>query len=153
MIVALIISCATVAAAVVGIVTLALALRGVYRDLAIDHDALLAEQRRGDDLQDQRDSARAYSTRIELELAEVQRRLTEAETQRNAATAKEADHAASTVRDADDALGAFNDVLQGTVVSPASEADTARTRRAAADATPSVLVADDAGTGGTGGAK
>lgn len=109
------------AGAIAAIVTLSVWLHRSYEDRATLQIDLVAEQRRADDLQDQRDAAVAKADTMTSAAAELTRRLEHAETDRNAAITKEAEHVGETIRSAPDGMSAL-DALNRELQSPLSGA-------------------------------
>lgn len=84
----------------------------------------VAEQRRGDELEQQRDAVLIAKSKAIALADEAMRRLSAAELARNEATTRESEYVAEQIRTAPDAVAAANRVLQA-----------ARNRRAAAGPT------------------
>lgn len=105
---AVIILAAALAASVAGLIALGAWLRTAYRDAGELRVDLAVEMRRGDQLQDERDAATVDVAKLTTDVHELERRLAAAETQRNAAVAKEAEHVGETIRNAPDAVSALD---------------------------------------------
>lgn len=105
--IAAVIAAALVVAGLIGLATtLAVWLRWAYQENGELRGDVLTEQRRGDDLIDQRDAATVEVKRLEVEGVELRRRLLAAEKQRDELVAQEVRNALQRVSESSDPMDA-----------------------------------------------
>lgn len=118
----------SLAAAIAGIIVLAVRNSRLGDELVLAAAELVVEQRRGDRLQNERDRLVADNAVLDADNAELTRRLAAAELARNAARKDKADaaaHEVSTAPTAAAAVDAFNRVLQEDQLPVSGETDPA----------------------------
>ncbi|MGN6107223.1 MAG: hypothetical protein ACTHU0_19100 [Kofleriaceae bacterium] len=132
------------AAAVGGLIALAIKLRDALLDRVHAQAGLVAEQRRGDLLERQRDEQTEQVAKLTTTVRELERRLAAAELTRNTATEGTADAAAAAIRDAADPVAEYNRVLADSHAGYVSRAaDTTAAAAARDGGAPSVQPAGD----------